>query len=82
MSPPAKRIPFEASLEDLKLVYRALHADLAKHPELLDAALFEELQRILQREAKAEGVDATDHAAWAAWLGDPKAKGGRKSLLG
>ena len=61
-------IELEASLDDLKLVYRILHAHLAEHDELIDAPIFEELQTVLQRQAGAEGVDVTDHGAWAAWL--------------
>lgn len=52
-----------------KLVYRLLHGELSRHPELMDAQLLDDLQRSLQREAQAEGVDATDHGAWDEWLG-------------
>ncbi len=53
-----------------KLVYRVLHSRLAQHPELMDATLLDDLQRGLQREAQAEGVDVGDHGAWDAWLGN------------
>jgi len=54
---------------DLKLVYRVLHAHLMEHPELMDSAFFHRLQTHLQAKARADGVDITDHAAWARWLG-------------
>lgn len=57
-------------LAEQKLVYRVLHAHLAEHPELMDARFLEDLQVDLQKAARAEGVDATDHAAWDAWLGN------------
>lgn len=53
-----------------KLIYRVLHAHLAEHPELMDSELLHDLQQQLQAEAKAEGVDGTDHGAWDAWLGN------------
>jgi hypothetical protein len=57
-------------LGELKLVYRVLHGRLAEHPALLDSRLLEDLQTLLHRRARAEGVDVADHAAWDAWLGD------------
>ena len=57
-------------LEELKLIYRVLHRHLAQHTELLDARFFEDLQRLLQKKAQADGVDVTDHGAWDAWLGN------------
>ena len=56
-------------MSDLKLVYRVLHAHLMDHVELMDSALFHQLQERLQKEARAAGVDLADHAAWDAWLG-------------
>lgn len=55
--------------DDLKLVYRALHAHLAEHLELMDSDFFEGLQSHLQGLARAEGVDVTDHSRWDRWLG-------------
>jgi hypothetical protein len=52
-----------------KLVYRLLQGQMTSHPELMDAKLLDDLQRSLQHEAQAEGVDTTDHAAWVRWLG-------------
>jgi hypothetical protein len=60
--------PFD--LGELKLAYRALHAHLMEHVELMDTSFFEELQRWLQYRAGQEGVDVSDHAAWDAWLGN------------
>lgn len=60
-------------LQDLKLVYRVLHAYLAEHPELMDTDFLIELQDFLHRRADEEGVDGTHHGAWDAWLGHEKA---------
>jgi hypothetical protein len=70
---PQEPIALSASLEDLKLVYRVLHAHLVEHLELMDSEVFSTLQQLLQDRAKVEGVDATDHAAWDAWLGNDDA---------
>lgn len=55
-------------LSELKLVYAVLHSQLARRPELMDTHFLTELQSFLQRAAAADGVDATHHAAWDAWL--------------
>lgn len=57
------------ALDELKLVYRLLHAQLPAHPELMDSELLEELQTHLQQAARRDGVDVSLHAQWAAWLG-------------
>jgi hypothetical protein len=57
-------------LSEQKLVYRILHAALMGHPELMDSAFLHDLQRALQRQAHADGVDVADHGAWDAWLGN------------
>jgi hypothetical protein len=54
--------------DDLKNVYRVLHAHLMEHPELMDSAFFAELQTWLQTLAQVDGVDVTDHRAWDLWL--------------
>jgi hypothetical protein len=59
----------DAPVSDLKLVYRVLHQHLAEHLELMDNALFEQLQTRLQAQAKLDGVNVADHGAWDAWLG-------------
>lgn len=57
-------------LADRKLVYRVLHQNLTAFPDLMDCSFLDDLQAGLQKEAAAEGVDATDHAAWDSWLGN------------
>ncbi|HKK05856.1 MAG TPA: hypothetical protein VKA50_08420 [Gammaproteobacteria bacterium] len=57
-------------IEDLKRVYRILHSQLPEHMELMDSELMHDLQRILQRRAREDGVDVSLHAQWAAWLND------------
>lgn len=55
---------------ELKLVYRVLHSRLADHPELMDTEFLMGLQEYLQSQAKADGVDISDHGAWDVWLGN------------
>jgi hypothetical protein len=55
-------------LSELKTVYGALHAHLLEHPQLLDTDFLADLQRWLQHAAGQQGVDVSDHAAWARWL--------------
>lgn len=57
-------------LAEQKLVYRVLHAHLMEHPELIDSEFLHDLQRALQKQAQAEGVDVADHGAWDAWIGN------------
>lgn len=57
-------------LAERKLVYRVLHKNLTAFPDLMDCSFLDELQANLQKEAAADGVDATDHEAWDAWLGN------------
>lgn len=57
-------------LSELKLVYTTLHAQLTLQPELMDSQLMEDLQGHLQKAARADGVDASTHSQWAAWLND------------
>lgn len=65
----AQTVQLDASVDDLKLVYRVLHGNLGRFTELIDCELFERIQRVLQGRATADGVDVSDHAAWDAWLG-------------
>ncbi len=60
----------DASVEDMKLVYRTLHRHLSDHLELMDCELFDALQGALQEKAQAEGVDIGHHTAWDLWLGN------------
>jgi hypothetical protein len=55
-------------LDELKLIYRTLHAQLPTAPDLMDAGLLLDLQTWLQGQARAAGVDVSHHAQWAAWL--------------
>jgi hypothetical protein len=48
----------------------------------MDCEVFAELQRRLQAQARAEGVDVTDHAAWDAWLGNTGAATCEERLSG
>jgi hypothetical protein len=50
-------------LGELKPVDRVPHGRLAERPALLDSRLLEDLQTLLHRRARAEGVDVADHAA-------------------
>ena len=61
------------SLEELKLVYRVLHRNLAEHIELMETHFLLELQSFLQRQAQAEGIDPSNHGEWDAWLGNTDA---------
>jgi hypothetical protein len=58
------------SVNELKLVYRILHKNLATHIELMDADFLSDLQSLLQKKAVADGIDVGDHGAWDAWLGN------------
>lgn len=60
----------EASLDDLKVIYRVLAQHHAEHPELAGNPFFESLRRLLEAQALAEGVDLEDPADWEAWLLD------------
>jgi hypothetical protein len=57
-------------LAEQKLVYRVLHRHLTEHPDLIDTEFLHDLQRSLQKQAHAEGVDVADHGAWDEWLGN------------
>jgi hypothetical protein len=57
-------------LAEQKLIYRVLHASLMEHTELMDSVFLHDLQRTLQKQAQADGVDVADHGAWDAWLGN------------
>jgi hypothetical protein len=59
-------------LRDLKRIYRTLHGQLQQDFELMDSELLQDLQTYLQAQAKADGVDVSLHAQWAAWLNDGK----------
>lgn len=56
-------------LAELKLVYRVLHDGLGNYPDLMDTEFLLALQRLLHEQAKADGVDVSDHGAWDRWVG-------------
>lgn len=60
----------EMPLAELKLVYRALHHGLARFPELIETDFLHSLQTLLHQQAVRDGIDATDHGQWDAWLAD------------
>ncbi len=55
-------------LDDLKIIYRILHAQLPEHMELMDSEFLQDLQTHLQVHARAEGVDVSLHAQWNTWI--------------
>jgi hypothetical protein len=57
-------------LSELKLIYQLLHTCLSENPALMDSQLLQELQQYLQQRAGRDGVDVSDHSAWASWLAD------------
>ena len=69
MRPGARELA-DYPLPELRLAFRVLHGQLAQHPAVLDAALLDDLQRLLQRAAAADGVDIADHSEWDSWLGN------------
>lgn len=65
-------MPFDSyPLAEWKLVYRTLHSQLSRQPDLIDLAFLVDLQTYLQHKARAEAIDVSDHGAWDAWLGNP-----------
>lgn len=60
----------EASLDDLKSIYRILVGQYAAHPELIQNGFFQSLRALLEAQAEAEGVDLEDDHEWNAWLLD------------
>jgi hypothetical protein len=60
----------EASLDDLKSIYRILAGQYRAHPELVRNGFFQSLRVLLENQAEAEGVDVDDDAEWQAWLRD------------
>lgn len=60
----------EASLEELKVIYRVLLEHAEEHPELEGNEFMDSVRRFLVAQATAEGVDVEDEAEWLAWLAD------------
>jgi len=67
------RFALDCSRAELKRIYRALFAQLRADPEadIDESDLLLDLQVVLQREARAEGVDVSTHSEWSRFLGDP-----------
>ncbi|MEZ4336465.1 MAG: hypothetical protein R3B82_07550 [Sandaracinaceae bacterium] len=61
----------EASLDDLKAIYRVLLEHAEQHPELEGNTFLDSLRHLLEDQALAEGVDLEDDDAWTAWLHEP-----------
>lgn len=55
-------------LSELKIIYSLLHAQITQQPELMDSEILHDLQIMLQRLAKQDGVDVSTHSEWATWL--------------
>ncbi|HBQ13505.1 MAG TPA: hypothetical protein DEF51_20980 [Myxococcales bacterium] len=74
----------EASLDDLKVIYRVLGEHFQAHPELAQNGFYLSLRRLLEAQAEAEGVDVSDDEEWTAWLldvADPTDPENRRDLL-
>lgn len=67
------RFALDCSIDELKRIYQALFSQLRADPEadIDETDLLLDLQVILQREARAEGVDISTHSEWSRFLGDP-----------
>jgi len=61
----------EASLEDLKAVYRVLLEHYDEYPDLVGNPFLESLRELLEEQALAEGVDIEDNREWTRWLHEP-----------
>lgn len=55
-------------LDDLKVIYQALHGNIASTPALMDSELMHDMQTYLQQQATKQGVDVSLHAQWSSWL--------------
>ena len=74
----------EASLDDLKVIYRVLGEHFQEHPELGENGFYRSLRRLLEAQAEAEGVDVNDDEEWTEWLLDAPGNAGvetRRELL-
>jgi len=67
------RFALDCSLDELKHIYHALFSQLRADSEadIDESDLLLDLQVVLQREARAEGVDVSTHSEWSRFLGDP-----------
>lgn len=58
----------EFPVAELKLIYKVLHSQVQQQFELMDSELLQNLQTLLQSNAKNDGVDVTMHSEWSTWL--------------
>ncbi|MGE0786114.1 MAG: hypothetical protein AB7S26_10525 [Sandaracinaceae bacterium] len=74
----------EASLDDLKSIYRILVRQYSAHPELISNGFFQSLRALLENQAQSEGVDLDDESEWNSWLhesSDPEPEPTPRQLL-
>jgi hypothetical protein len=67
---PSPSPSLEASLEELKAVYRVLLEHMPDHPELEGNEFMDSVRRFLVAQATVEGVDTGDEDEWLRWLAD------------
>jgi hypothetical protein len=72
-------LSLEASLDDLKSLYRILDDQREAYPELDDNRFLDSLERLLRAQAQSDGVDAQDEIAFSRWLYDDGLVPGRPS---
>lgn len=60
----------EASLDDLKAIYKVLTLHRNEHAELAENGFFQSLRRLLEAQARVEGVNVDDVEEWEAWLSE------------
>lgn len=60
----------EASLDELKTVYRVIEEHHEQYPELEHNRFLMSLRDLLEDAARGEGVDPADAAEWLRWLRD------------
>jgi hypothetical protein len=58
----------EASLEELKVIYRVLRAHAVQTTDLDGNVFYENLADLLRLQARSEGVDTDAPSEWEAWL--------------
>jgi hypothetical protein len=68
-------------VDDLKLIYVTLQAQLLEVEALMDSAFLSDLQDHLRKQAIDAGVDTNDHQQWAGWLAQRKSEGGARLRL-
>ena len=61
----------EASLDDLKSIYRILVEHHDEYPELAGNTFLAALRTLLMEQAHSEGIDVDDDDQWHDWLYEP-----------